>query len=134
MVTCCPCVAFGEVVGSLPPGSMSCAGDARGACFAYLLFFCEENNEQRGIEGDFIRAASALGEASLLVAARRTLRRQLGIAEPTDWLESDTFAALCCTRPSLCQEVRELRAAHRRGGAAHGVARSAAPKTQVMLL
>jgi len=119
LVFWCPCIAYGQIVGALPNGSMWCAGDSSSAAAGYcglevLGFLFNNLKKQAGlggrIVGSFGEAGVDVAEGSLVAVSRNRLRKKYSIREPDDCIHSDCFVAFCCSRCAMCQEEHEIHA------------------------
>ena len=141
LVTWCPCLAYGRIVGSLPEGSMICAGDECGASASFCLLLALESlfrslKQQRG--GGFLLGAtgefaSDLGEAYVVGRSRELLRAKYRIEKPMTCDQSDCFVAVCCVQCALCQELREIELREEQQPARLKKTVTWGPPTQLML-
>jgi len=81
LVFWCPCIAYGQIAGALPKGSMCCAGDSSSAAAGYcglevLGCFFDNLKRQAGVGGrlvgSFGEAGVGVAEKSLVAVSRKT--------------------------------------------------------------
>jgi Cys-rich protein (TIGR01571 family) len=118
LVTWCPCIGYGHIVGDLPEGSMCCAGNECGATASFMGLLCFESVARSFAQnGGFVErvggtageVGAEIGESYLIGRSRELLRQKFRIEKPRTFGQSDCFVASCCTSCALCQELREVR-------------------------